>query len=795
MLIFLLVALGPLLLFRAWPHSEVLQGELDEVHERHLLLARNLAAALERYHRDLVTTFDLFAASQNDWMYTESTKRVLENLSFRHLCLADPSTGQVVDALAPITAPCPEVVPAELLSRLTSIAEPGVVSFGSVVEAPNGENVIHLVTQKGEHLVIGAIRTTYFRQLGEAISFGVMGHAAIVDHTGRALSHPLPDWVRTRKDMSKISAVQRMLNRETGVETFYSPALDGDMIAGFTFVDPVGWGVMIPQPISELYQRAEDARRSSLIVLAIGTATALLLAYFVALRVVRPLEQVSRASTAIAKGNFQELRPPKASRLLPIELSDLQEQFHHMVERLRENMTTINGLAYVDAITGLANRTFLQKCLDKAVAQHIEGTLFLIDLDGFKSINDVYGHDAGDKVLGSVAQRLSDILGVDRLADGKLEDLGSARSFDGSSVQVARMGGDEFAIWLPHADQTAVDRIAHDIVTGLREPMSVDGAKPTIGASVGTAGYPRDASDRTGLTKAADLALYDAKKTGKNRYSLFTPALRQALEEQHQLATEIKEGLENQEFVPFFQPQFSLPDRRFSGLEALARWQHPRRGLLEPANFITSAEDVGLLEKIDEVIFEQSIEMLLDLERSGVPVGSLAVNVSSDRLVSQDFHTKLDRLPKLPFELRFELVETMLLDQIEGRLAWTLDRIREDGHRLDLDDFGSANASVLGLMNVEPAHLKVDKKLIVGVGQECVAERLVRSIIEMSHSLDVPVIAEGAEDLAAVERLEEMNCDFVQGYALAMPMSLVQLRAFLQDYHQDRPAAQDRLSS
>ena len=765
---------------------------MDEVHERHLLLARNLAAALERYHRDLVTTFELLAVHDAEWSYTAATRRVLENLNFRHLCLAERATGRVVDSLAPTAAPCPKEVPPETLTRLVAIAQPGQVSFGSVIETPGGENVIHMVLPQGDRLVIGAIRTTYFRQLGEAISFGVMGHAAIVDHTGRALSHPRPDWVAERKDMSKISAVARMLNKETGVETFYSPALKGDMVAGFTFVDPVGWGVMIPQPIAELHQRADDARQSSLIVLAIGTAMALVLAYVVSLRVVRPLEQVSRASTAIAKGQPMAQAAPELSRFLPVELSELQVRFYEMVEKLRENLTTINGLAYVDSLTGLANRTVLQTCLDNAIAKHVEGALIFIDLDGFKSINDTHGHDAGDAVLSIVGQRLSDCLGVARLADGRLEEFDNANSFDGSDVHLARMGGDEFAVWLPGSHPLDANDLGQKLVAVLRKPMLVAGTQAMVGASIGAARYPMDATDRESLTKAADLALYDAKKAGKNRHSIYTPALQRAVDMQQQLAAEIERGLENREFVPFFQPQFSLPDRQPRGVEALARWQHPERGLLQPSSFIATAEDIGLLKDIDEAIFAQSIDLMSALAEGGVDVASLAVNVSSDRLVSRNFHAELDKLPDLPFELRFELVETMILDRIQGRLAWSLDRIREDGHKLDLDDFGSANASVLGLMNVEPAHLKIDRQLIQGIGAGGVAERLVGSIIEMSHSLDVPVIGEGAEDLEALERLEKLNCDFVQGYALAKPMSVADLQVFYETFPFGQPGDPDR---
>jgi predicted signal transduction protein with EAL and GGDEF domain len=782
LLLFLLLSLGPLLLFRAWPYSAVLQGELDEVHERHLLLANNLAAALERYHQDLVTTFELLLDTPETWTRAGPINRVLTNLNFQHVCIVDWGTGRVLTTLATESVPCPDTVPAATMASLTALVEPDTVAFSSVVETSTGENVIHMVKKTGENLAIGTIKTSYFRELGEAISFGVMGHAAIVDHTGLALSHPLADWVATRKDMSQISAVQRMLNHETGVEIFYSPALKGDMIAGFTFVDPVGWGVMIPQPLSELYERAADARQSSFIVLLIGTISALTLALIVSWRVVRPLEQISHASAMIADGKLSVPKPDERARFLPTELRELQNQFHKMVRRLGENMSTINVLIYVDAITGLGNRAFFQKSLDVALSNGDQGSLLLIDLDGFKSVNDMHGHDGGDKVLRILGNRLCQIAGIPRLEETTRTTVDDLSTCGNASAFVSRLGGDEFVMWLPTANGEDVKAAAESILTQMRDKIYINDIEVKMGASVGIARYPRDGADRTNLVKAADLAMYEAKKSGKNQYLSFLTEMKTAVIAKRQLGHEIEAGLRNGQFLPYFQPQFSLPDRRISGVEALARWQHPERGLLNPSDFIDTAEEVGLLTEIDATILEQSVQCLSELAKTDMKIASLAVNISEKRLISPDLLETLSHFPILPFELRFELLETMTLDKIEGRLAWTLDIIREKGYLLDLDDFGSANASVLGLMNVEPSHLKIDRNLIMGMKAGNVAERLVRSIIEMGHSLEIPIIAEGAEDMTCVRLLEALDCDFVQGFALARPGSYENLVAFVQSY-------------
>lgn len=777
--LFLFLSMTPLLLFQAWPHSEVLEGELDEVHERHLLLARNLAAALERYYRDLVTTFDLLLDTPEVWTETKSMVRVLDNLSFRHVCIADWDTGKVTLTLASASAPCPDTIPAEELDRLKALAVPGEVTFGPVVQTADGENVLHMVRPLEDGLAVGAVLTTYFRELGEAISFGVRGHAAIVDHTGRALSHPLPDWVAARKDMSNISAVQRMLARQTGVESFYSPALKGDMIAGFTFVHPVGWGVMIPQPIAELQQKADVARRSGVIVLAIGVASALALALLVSLRVVRPIEQISRASSKIAGGEFGLPDLQGSSRLLPVEFNELSRRFREMVLRLRENLSTINALAYQDLVTGLGNRTYLHQQLDNALSAGDAGALMLIDLDGFKSVNDMHGHDVGDKVLEVVGMRLCSVLGVRRLADIDPEETRQIAADAHDKSLVTRLGGDEFAIWIPSQDMHQIEDTAALIVERIKEPIALDNAHMRIGVSVGFALYPAHASDRSDLMKAADLAMYDAKKAGKDRFVAYSPGLRIAIQTERRLTAEILSGLEKGQFLPFFQPQFRLPDKTVAGVEALVRWEHPERGLLSPQDFLEAARDLNLLADIDAMMLEQSVALVKGLREQGFDIPALAVNLSEERLTSPGFPDALQLVRDLPFELRFELVETMALDHLDAEVAAVLDQIRAAGCRLDLDDFGVANASVLGLMNIEPSHIKIDRNLVSGIEAGNTFERLVRSIVDMGHSLNIPVIAEGADRLEQVERLALMKCDYAQGYALAKPMHIDGLAVFL----------------
>ncbi len=242
MSLFLILTAVPLTVFWAWPHSQVLQNEFDDVRDRHLLLARNLGAALERYHQDVITAFNLVATNVINEREIDQAQDLLLNLSFRHICVANEATGTVISEISPIALPCPGVVPDKRMYLFARLAREDRATFSEVLKGPEGDPVMYVVRRFGDLVAIGALNTDYFVRLGKAISFGVLGHAAIVDHKGNVLAHPLDDWIAARRNIAKVSAVARMLNGETGIETFYSPALKGDMIAGFTVVSEAGWG-------------------------------------------------------------------------------------------------------------------------------------------------------------------------------------------------------------------------------------------------------------------------------------------------------------------------------------------------------------------------------------------------------------------------------------------------------------------------------------------------------------------------------------------------------------------------
>ncbi len=324
-----MVTVIPVIFFGVWPHSQALQNEFDNVTDRHLLLAQNLGAALERYDRDVTSSFRVLAVNLVHGKTVDGAGELLSNLTFRHLCIARPADGRIVGSLGDDRYPCPDAVPPERLALFKTLVRPDVVRFSGVMAGPDRRPTIYLVAMIEGFLAVGAVTTDYFVELGRDIAFGRGGHAAIVDHTGRVLAHPLAEWRRTMRDISELEPVRRMLNGETGTAVFYSPAMKEEMIAGFTAVAANGWGVMIPQPVAELRDRAETIRRSALGVVALGFAAAAAVSWILSGYLTRPVQAVAEAAKKMAGGD-RSARVRSIGWHEPRELREMELSFNAM---------------------------------------------------------------------------------------------------------------------------------------------------------------------------------------------------------------------------------------------------------------------------------------------------------------------------------------------------------------------------------------------------------------------------------------------------------------------------------
>ena len=516
---FVALSVVPLSFLGLWVQRTAYQAELSAVHEKHLLLAENLSGALSRYAMDLQAVFTEKSEAPNT-VQSGQAHELLAAFNLRAFaCLEGES---LVYKMGDATA-FPKTGLKPLAAEVAQARQtPQTVVFSPVVMNGEGDPTIYLVRVNSRgSLSIGSVSTEYFAMVQDAVTFGELGHAAIVDQTGQAIAHPRPDWQQSAKDMSGLEPVQRMMNRESNVAQFYTPALDADMIAGYSFVPETGWGVMIPQPIAELKTQARENRNMALLISLTGLLIAGGISWQLARYLIAPIQALVDASKQLSQGQAIESlavtggwAPKELNGLLvafnqmaaevSLSRATLQEKVAEQTRELREEVEERRRLegkliemANHDELTGLPNRRCLVKQItlllaDTALSEDSTLVLF-IDLDGFKAVNDSFGHQTGDELLVMVTQRLRESL---QAGDG-----------------LYRMGGDEFVVTLPGRGELGALALSEVLIRQIRQPFWLKGQSIQIGCSIGIREIHPGVEDLTvdRILSEADAAMYQAK--------------------------------------------------------------------------------------------------------------------------------------------------------------------------------------------------------------------------------------------------------------------------------------------
>jgi len=437
----------------------------------------------------------------------------------------------------------------------------------------------------------------------------------------------------------------------------------------------------------------------------------------------------------------------------------------------------VEFLATRDPLTGLPNRMLLNDRLEQGVANAArKGTrlaFMFIDLDRFKTINDSLGHDVGDELLKRVSARLT----------------ACVRATD----TVARQGGDEFAVILENlslgesADaQEGAQNVADKMIASMAAPIMINGQHLNTSCSIGISVYPVDGQDPQTLMKHADVAMYDAKAKGRNNYQFFSHEMNARAQERLSIENFLRLALRRNELLLYYQPRVSFLTGHVTGVEALIRWQHPRRGLLTPDKFIGVAEDSGLIVPIGEWVIEHAFRQIADWrERSGRDL-KLAVNLSvgqmydGDRLI-RAITTFAQAANLDPTVVELELTESMLLKNIDDT-AQLLTRLGNMGVGLSIDDFGTGYSSLSYLKQLPVDSIKVDSSFVRDIGTDPNDEAIIRAIIAMTHSLKLNVVAEGVEREDQYRVLRDLECDEYQGFFFSKPLPPAEFEAEFLDY-------------
>jgi diguanylate cyclase (GGDEF)-like protein/PAS domain S-box-containing protein len=424
----------------------------------------------------------------------------------------------------------------------------------------------------------------------------------------------------------------------------------------------------------------------------------------------------------------------------------------------------IEHIALHDPLTNLPNRRYLDEMIGRIEAEcksnGIAIAVLHFDLDRFKEINDTHGHHAGDVLLQYTARVLRDCM--------------APTDF------VARIGGDEFvAIVRFDGAEEQLAQLSGRVIEKMRKPVTINGVECRTGISIGIAYDSGAEVDVRRLLLDADIALYQSKKLGRNRVEFFSHDTHIGMIAAKQIADEILVGLERDEFVPFYQLQFDAETLEIAGVETLARWRHPERGLLTPDKFLGIAEDLDITAEIDHLIFKKAMADCALWDRAGLIMPKCSVNVSSRRLRDPNLKTHLQLAPDEAQRFSFELLESIFLDEVDGQIAENLALIRSLGINIEVDDFGTGHASIMGLLRLRPTALKIDRQLIRTIDVSVEQRQLVGSIIDMGHSLGVKATAEGVETDQHVAILKALGCDTLQGFGLAKPMPADEVIGFV----------------
>lgn len=420
----------------------------------------------------------------------------------------------------------------------------------------------------------------------------------------------------------------------------------------------------------------------------------------------------------------------------------------------------IEHVALHDSLTGLPNRRYLDEMLATTARRGERTALLHLDLDRFKQINDTLGHAAGDAMLMHASKVI--------------------KANAGAADFVARIGGDEFVVICGGRDDPELAALADRIIEEMRQPVNFRGHQCRFGVSIGVAANTGEGLDARQLLVNADLALYRAKSSGRNRYEFFNEELQSEIVETKRTADEILGGLERNEFIVFYQPQFDAGTLEVVGVEALARWQHPTRGILTPDVFLKVAEELNVVALIDRTVLKAALADFECWQLQHLNIPRVSVNVSARRLEDKDLIDGLRKLNIREGTVSFELVESIFLDENDDLVAWNIEHIKDLGIDIEIDDFGTGYASIVSLLKLQPRRLKIDRQLITPITGSLPQRRLVSSIIEIGKSLGIEVVSEGVETMEHARILKELGCDLLQGYALGRPMGAKALESFAQ---------------
>jgi diguanylate cyclase (GGDEF)-like protein len=493
-------------------------------------------------------------------------------------------------------------------------------------------------------------------------------------------------------------------------------------------------------------------------------------------RIAKPINSIQSGIKRVTEGDYKPIAGVSSTR----EISLLAESFNLMAEGMKQREKGMLSVAYRDPLTQLPNRSLFGTRLQEAISRYRQGskgiTTLLIDIDNFSLINDSFGQSAGDEILKETANRFKQVL---RNADSLLR-VEAVNTKDGT-LTIARMGSSDFCLLLQNCDAEQARKVALRLRDALEQPFAYRGQAVEALVRIGIASFPEHAADAVGLMSCADAALAKAKYAGGSIH-VYDPEAEKQREQQLSLLIDLKRSLERDELLLVFQPRISLSQKAPLMVEALLRWEHPERGLINPNEFVPFAEKTGFITLMTRWVIDQSLKHVNIWQKEGISV-EVSVNVSMRDLSDKEFPTyvvsKLRAHKIAPQRLTLEVPDKVLATGFE-RILPQLTILTGIGVKIAIDDFGGGFSSLHYLKEVKATSAKIDRTFVNSLGKDKSRTILVSSVIALCHSMKMTVVAQGVEDRETMGLLNRLKCDFAQGYHFGKPLKSAEYRRWVQ---------------
>ncbi|MGL5086462.1 MAG: putative bifunctional diguanylate cyclase/phosphodiesterase, partial [Clostridium sp.] len=562
---------------------------------------------------------------------------------------------------------------------------------------------------------------------------------------------------------NKIIDIDKLEKVSVYTRDFYCRVND-DSIDVFTKFDSIGMG-------PEYYIRLRDDRQVrnnaikniTILITTIIILTVIcnaILYKIIKNKVLKRVVKINSAVNKVTSGN--DLKIELENDNDKDEISVLTIDINNMFSRLKNYADNLEYVGSHDLLTSLINRNKLTECICKLREKNEEFSIFFIDLDNFKKINDTLGHNVGDQLLCQVANELVKIINDD-------------------SIIVSRIGGDEFIIVRKGVNNKEdIKELANQVLTKLNRVYVINNYSYEIKASMGISFYPQHCEDEVNLLQYADIAMYNSKGNGGNNYKIFEESMLEPLEIENKLS----EGIKNGEFEAYYQPIYDILTKKIIGAEALVRWTS-ESGMIYPDKFIPIAKKTGDIFDIDMLVLRQSISLCREWIDKGQVDFYVSINASKTFLKQNNFveviknELKAKNVPTSA--IRLEITEDEIIEDVQYTKI-LLKQVRDVGIDVYLDDFGTGYSSFNYIKTLPIDVVKIDRSLLINIEADSKAKSIVETMIKLCHNLDLKVVCEGVEELAQVEILENINCDYIQGYYFSKPLQKLEFDIFLKEF-------------